>query len=582
MAELSEGIEKADTDEASLSYFSFAYFKKKCRQFSLSLLTMGASLILGLLSFGGMYALWPALIPAFAGFLLSVIYEGEIYSQNLERAFEKLFTQNYFEKQLANDFLKTQQDNDITPDNDLFSFYADYQWALSGNDTKTLDELEETFAQQIRAKSFDDTTKSRHAKELYDYLHAEQPNDEPSLHEQYKTRYGSRKWPLLGIQLFSVVSSLFMGLGTTYLLVEIFTLVPVLAAIPLTIWPLLITPMAAIAGLAYGLLTYNSMTNFMANNTIVFWYKKLRDDLKENPFSLKNIGMAITAVCLFAMALTLTICTAGTWWTIAKEVPPLFQWMKRLPTFIMGVINPIVLGLSSVVFNFENTSETLDMLDNGKGVGFRQYWNNFTNSIKYLWANENPLQWLNPFRLIHRFVIMPMEYVFFVGHLFSIGVTADRIPGLSKYISAAIGSISEGFEDVHYFFGHNHPNSVKAQLDERLGESQGHTHEKNFPLRIIETIALPFVYLARAWDYVFGLLNASKPAGSSVLPTHTTSSETSNADIPSNQNAAHTAANCRASGGLHGLRLFDPSRFARPNPDSSPADPAPLGSPSIV
>lgn len=38
----------------------------------LLLLTVGASLILGFLSFGGMYALWPVLPLAFAGFALSV------------------------------------------------------------------------------------------------------------------------------------------------------------------------------------------------------------------------------------------------------------------------------------------------------------------------------------------------------------------------------------------------------------------------------------------------------------------------------------------------------------------------------
>ena len=69
-------------------------------------LSTGASLILGLLSFGGMYALWPALIPAAAGFALSVVYEFEIYSQNITRAFEKLFNLDYFEKQLPKYYLK--------------------------------------------------------------------------------------------------------------------------------------------------------------------------------------------------------------------------------------------------------------------------------------------------------------------------------------------------------------------------------------------------------------------------------------------------------------------------------------------
>src|SRR3990167_3092504 len=101
-----------DIESPRAHTLSLIFFKKICRQFALTLLTLGASLILGLLSFGGMYALWPALVPALTGFFLSVIYEGEIYTQNLERAFEKIFNPNYFKKQLAKAFLKNHfQDN---------------------------------------------------------------------------------------------------------------------------------------------------------------------------------------------------------------------------------------------------------------------------------------------------------------------------------------------------------------------------------------------------------------------------------------------------------------------------------------
>ena len=47
-------------------------------------LTFGASLILGFLSFSGMYILVPMFPVAFAAFGLSVAYEGEIYLQNIK------------------------------------------------------------------------------------------------------------------------------------------------------------------------------------------------------------------------------------------------------------------------------------------------------------------------------------------------------------------------------------------------------------------------------------------------------------------------------------------------------------------
>ncbi|MCH9756588.1 MAG: hypothetical protein K0U37_05290 [Gammaproteobacteria bacterium] len=530
-------------------YFNLETIKKTLYRFSLSILAAGASLILGLLSFGGMYALWPALIPAIISFVLSVAYEGEIYSQNIERAFEKIFTKNYFEHQLTKDFLKniltedrasmrksfaTRLFDEISLQKDKMAgkdvtlrdkahqssdklhekviFLVDYETALRNHDTKTLDELEKSFSKQIRAEAFDKSSKDPHAKALYDWLHAKQPDGKPSLHEQYKTRYDKRRWPLFGIQIFSIVTSLFMGLGTTYLLVELFSLIPMLAAIPFVFWPMIITPMAAIAGLAYGLLTYNAVTNLMANNTLLAWYQKLGHNLKQNPYSLKNIGMALTATLLFAMALTLTICTAGTWWTIVQEVPPLFKWMKKIPTFVMGVLNPIITGLSSVVFNFENSSETLTMIEelldeNNNDLSIKPLKEALQNTAKHLWEKENVLQWLNPFRLALVTVVLPMRYVLFIGHLFSIGVTADRIPGLSKYFSAFLGSLSEGFEDVHYFFKHTHPTDFHSLKNERLGESQGHEHNQDLPSWIIEKIALPFYVLSAAWDSLFSMLN---------------------------------------------------------------------------
>ncbi|MCH9717370.1 MAG: hypothetical protein K0U52_09850 [Gammaproteobacteria bacterium] len=494
----------------------FDTIKKRLYPFSLTILTLGASLILGLLSFGGMYALWPALVPSLLSFALSVAYEGEIYRQNIDRAFEKIFKKNYFEHQLTKEFLNTHFQDTNGLSLQLSTFYSRYHSALVYNNTDVLDEMEATFSAQLRAECYDEeASDDLHAKALYDWLHAPQPNNAPSLHEQYKARYENRRRPLFAIQLFSLATSAFMGLGTTYLLVELFTLIPMLATIPTVAWPFIITPMAGVAGLAYGLLTYNAVTNLMANDTILTWYRKLRNNLQDNPYSPKHIGMALTASLLFTMAIALTVCTAGTWWTIAQEVPPLFNWMRRLPTAVMGVVNPILIGLSSVVFNFENTSETLTMIEeltdeNNQDLSIQPIKDAFKNMLKHLWEKENVLQWLNPFRLALVLVILPLRYVLFIGHLVSIGVTADRIPGFSKYLSAFIGSISEGFEDVHYFFKHTHATDLKSRLNERLGESQGHEHNEDIPSWLIGKIAQPFYLCSAMWDSVSSLFNTKE------------------------------------------------------------------------
>lgn len=79
--------------------------KKIPYNLALILLTAGASIILGFLSFSGMYALYPLLGLAFATFALSVAYEGEIYLQNIKGALTKLFKSDYLEHRMAKEYL---------------------------------------------------------------------------------------------------------------------------------------------------------------------------------------------------------------------------------------------------------------------------------------------------------------------------------------------------------------------------------------------------------------------------------------------------------------------------------------------
>src|SRR3990167_2518242 len=77
--------------------------RKKISYYLLTgLLTVGASLIIGLMSFSGLYALitlWPV---AVAALLLSITYEAEIYRKNIKAALSKLFSKNTL---LSNAFL---------------------------------------------------------------------------------------------------------------------------------------------------------------------------------------------------------------------------------------------------------------------------------------------------------------------------------------------------------------------------------------------------------------------------------------------------------------------------------------------
>ena len=496
----------------------------------LALLTTGASLIIGFLSFGGMFALWPVLPLAFGSLVLSVAYEGEIYLQNIRGALNKLFfKREYLKHQMANEFLLNHFPKDLK-DAECPEFFRDYKAQLKqlhkfGHTTldeksqkdkdriqKTLRDMEKWFAEELFAANDEDKQNlTPYQIELHAWL---KKNEQSQAIEKLDTR---RK-VYIGAQVFSAISAVFMGFGTTYLLVGVFEVIPALSFIPFTLLPVAVIPMAIIAGAAYGLLAYNAITDMINNDTLRKWYYKLRDDFAKG-VTVRNVFMAIAAIVLLVMAITLTVCTAGTWWTVVQSSRPLFEWMGKIPSFVMGIINPIITGISTLIFDVQNTSETLDMIDealNTKENIFQRAIKNIVDGFQDLKARENWWQIFNPARILLALTVTPLRIIMFFGHLISIGVTADRLPGLSEIVSALLGIISEAFQDAHYFVDHDDENChshkegqshTEAMLEERLGSKHGHNHNTDLPTIILKVIFSPLYFLAGAWAAGFSKLN---------------------------------------------------------------------------
>lgn len=387
--------------------------------------------------------------------------------------------------------------------------------------------MEKWFAKQLFSQTANedlnhDTHVNNYESQLKKWL---REHNQAEWQDKLKERRGTYNY----VKVFSALAGFFMGLGTTYLLVEAFAAIPLLAAIPFTVLPFFIVPMAVIAGAAYGFLTFNAVTDMINNDTIRKWYNKIRNDLS-NGLTVRSVFIATTAVVLVGLAIALTICTAGTWWTVAKNTRPLFSWMGKLPSFVMGVINPLITGMSSLVFNLQNTSESLELIDQAtktKHGVLKRFGKAIVDGWQRLRSQENWLQIINPARLLLKLTITPLRILFFLGHLISIGVTADRVPGVPEILSALLGIISEGFEDAHYFFDHGHgehshghhhethdiemhtshkqdvnkPSAhTKALLKERLGAGHGHDHSVDIPTRLLKTLFTPLYALAAVWD----------------------------------------------------------------------------------
>ena len=332
-----------------------------------------------------------------------------------------------------------------------------------------------------------------------------------SLLEQFKHDLPYARMKHHAIRAFSVFSALFMSLGTTYLLVEVFALLPFLAVIPVAILPALIIPMAIISGLAYGLLTYNSITNMLTNSSMVQNVKQLMHEFKTQGFTLRNTLMAVANFALLALAVGLTLCTAGTWWTIVQETRPLFTWMSHSPRAVLALGTALVNSLSALAFNLENSSESLNQIHNAPTLS--EVWQSFITQFKAFRADKNLVQLFNPFRILLLLTITPLRICLFIGHLISIGVTADRMPGIPAVVSALLGIISEGFEDLHYFIDIEapHDSNVKALLKEHFSGGTGHNHQDDLPTRLLNFISLPVHGLVLLWDKFGDLLPAPTP-----------------------------------------------------------------------
>lgn len=497
--------------------------KKLPYQFALLLLTFGASLNLGFLSFGGMFSLWPILPLAFSAFVLSIAYEGEIYLQNLKGALNKLFKTHALEQDISKTFLLENFPDASVQDRPRF--FSDYEAqlkllsqfghhrlhpdsaALKKRVEKKLSDMEQWFATQLFQSKKPGAVGTPYEQALQSWIkhHGQADYANQLRHRQTQFHY---------LKAFSLFAGLFMGLGTTYLLMEAFSVIPFFAAISMTAWPFMIAPMAVIAGLAYGLLTLNAVTDLVAHQTLQTWYQKLKRDLGDPAHYFRSRFMALAGVVLVSLAMALTVCTAGTWWTVAKQAKPLFTWMSKMPGWIMGVLNPIITGLSAVIFNLQNSSETLALLD--ERLNAKPAPPNKESYFQQVLKFENGWQLFNPFRWLLKLTLTPIRLILFSGHLISIGVTADRVPGVSQFTSALLGIISEGFEDGHYFLPHpesheDHPaKETKQLLNDRFAEADGHSHDDDIPTRFLTLLFSPVYCLAAGWDYLASQRNAKE------------------------------------------------------------------------
>lgn len=435
---------------------------------------LGVCIILGFLSFTGIYVLAPILPLAIVAFFLSVIYEGEIYQQNITKAIKSLLKPNYLASKVAEDCLLeviediqlicdfsaeledvlgdskdaepteaskekcisneqlarifekietiTKKTKNSTNQEQIEQFINDNKEIInarkatnSENGTETsipqfqaLDENElnliiqehkrtipQFFSDYTRIANLsheyshrnlntEDAKKSQRLKislTMMEKVFTEQlfPNPSKSNQEEinkittyknnirtylkehgYTKKYAEvlarrKPWAIFNKVLASICG-VFMILGTSYLLVEAFTVIPVLSTIPFGTLPIIIVPLAIIAGSAYGIITYRALDEMLNSDIITSRIDKIKQDYKEG-LTLYTSAKILAFTLLLGLAITLTVCTGGTWYNVIKHTKPIFNWLGKIPAAVVGFISSM-LAVAALAFNVSNSAQT--------------------------------------------------------------------------------------------------------------------------------------------------------------------------------------------------------------------------------
>lgn len=332
--------------------------------------------------------------------------------------------------------------------------------------------------------------------------------------------------------MVSAFSGFIMGIGTTYLIMEAIMSVPLLAAIPIALFPPIIGPLALLAGIAYGLLIYNSLTDMLLDNPITKFVNRMRSLSWQDLTLKRKIILGLTAV-LFTVTLFLTVCTAGTWLTVFHKTKPLFKWLNIIPNILLNLTIPILIGISMLPFSIQSIAGTLESLETNPNFDsamaafnprnwrapthmprtFSEAWTGLSNSLWQKWipwflgvtpdefAQETLRQKLNPYRILYRLLFEPLRYFIFVGHLISAGATSDQIEGVPLVYSFWLNFGFECAEDWDWIWGRAHVDSVDTLdlLKERAQKADDHNHDNNFPMRLLKFIFDPIIWRAAKW-----------------------------------------------------------------------------------
>ncbi len=478
---------------------------KALRYVVATFLTMGTVLSVGFLSFSGLWIIYPYITLAILAFFLSGVIEGKVFGTSIFKGLArlKLLGLNGEKHLLFSELNKLLDRKDKSWVASQCAFLKDYfnqrkkYKALKNDPSANREDIKEAKQRLEELKG-------------YFYQKINIPND-PNIENPYISQaikdvslveLNSAKRSIRFLRFFWIISILIgivSGFVTAFAVQEAVT-VGLALSLSVTALSAIVWPVALFAAIGATFLLYYAITDIVKNDVIEkafsksFQLFKKKDHESSRAYFLRRLALSIVVVGIASLTVFAIAASGGTCWIVMRKGIKLLA--PKLPIFVAYCASAILIPINFVTDLIYGFSTTLQTIANCKGIilaileiikhpikTIKSICSNIETKLDKLKEKESWGQFFNPFRIIAKIIISPLQSLVFIGHLISIGLTTDRFMNVPPPVVAGVCAVSEGLQDLsfltagdesHHEHGHDH-------------EEDGHDHGNllQLPLQVL-------------------------------------------------------------------------------------------------
>lgn len=464
---------------------------KALRYVIATFLTIGTVLSVGFLSFSGLWIIYPYIIPAILAFFLSGVIEGKVYGTSIFKGLArlKLLTSNAEKYLLFSELNKFLGKSSFEAKykcyflNDYCNQRKEYK-ALKNNPNaneediqeakKRLEELKDYFYQQLK--------ETNGASDTNSYISLAFKN--ASINELKSAKRSA--WFLRFFWVISILTGIVSGFVTAFAVQEAIT-VGLALSLSATALSAIVWPVAIFAAIGATFLLYYVITDIVKNDAIERAFSKTFQLFKKNnqeslgAYLFRLLALSIVVAGITALTLFATAASGGTSWVVMRKGIALLA--PKMPVFVAYCASAILIPINFATDLIYGFSTTLQTINNCKSMfqpifevvkhpikGIKTFCSSIEIKLDEVKQEESWGQFFNPFRILAKLIITPLQSLIFIGHLISIGLTTDRFFNVPPIVVAGGCAGSELLQDLCFFTtedDHNHPHDH---------EDDGHDH----------------------------------------------------------------------------------------------------------